>query len=286
MDQLKRQRAALEALATTLESMEEDARIATIEFKAAAKSTKQYMEAIEKEAVRTAQEAEEIKQEDPLVVMLASSSKWRRALIAQILPDGMVLADDPISPDIDEKAIRREIPEDMVKAIAHGKADKVISVLASGARKDKPTVDIVICVDQVVCFGDQVREKPSSKQQAKEHLQSYGATNTPARCVSGLVVAVPETGSRFEGTDVAFQYFKPVPDKVADALIAKGDVMYCAGSFVVEDPLLAPYLSERVGEIESVQGMPKELTRKLVLDAAQELRKHRRERAVSKNSKS
>ena len=280
MESLRKQRAALEALATTLESMEEDARIATRELQSGAQTTREFVKALQQENQLS------LEHEKPLVVMLASSSKWRRALISQILPEGMVLADDPISPDIDEKAIRRDEPEEMVKAIAHAKADKVLSILSNPASTRKgPTIDIVICADQVVCYGDQVREKPITEAQAREHLQSYGATRTPAKCITGLVVAVPAALARIEGTDVALQYFKRVPDRVADALIAKGDIMYCAGSFVVEDPLLTPYLDERVGEIESVQGTPKELTRKLLIQAARDLRKHLKERGGSKRHK-
>jgi septum formation protein len=279
VEQLRTQRAALEALATTLESMEEDARIATREFKSAAKSTREWMKQLQKEqdegaAVNEAAALQNDNIGDKLTVMLASSSKWRRALIAQILPEGFELsAETPISPDIDEKAIRREDPEDMVKAIANAKADKVLAVLDS----HKIKVDMIVCADQVVVFDTTVREKPLTKEQAKEHLLSYGDYSQPAKCITAIVVACPLSQERFEGTDIALQYFKKVPERVADALIAKGDIMHCAGSFVVEDPLLANYLGERVGELESVQGMPKSLTRKLIIEAGKARRKFQSE---------
>ena len=58
-------------------------------------------------------------------VMLGSSSKWRRALVAGVLPEGFAMFDEQLSPDIDEKAIRRDDPAEMVLAIAHAKADKL-----------------------------------------------------------------------------------------------------------------------------------------------------------------
>jgi septum formation protein len=280
-DQVVRtQRAALEALATTLESMEEDARIAAREFRAATQTTKAFMAALEKEALAVTNER--VPAAETFTVMLASSSKWRRALIAEILPEGFELAENPISPDINEKAIRREDPEDMVKAIAHAKADKVLSVLESTHRKEK--VHLVVCADQVVEYDNQVREKPLTKEQAKDHLQSYGANAKPAKCITGVVVVCTATQERFEGTDVALQYFKPVPDRVADALIAKGDIMHCAGSFVVEDPLMIPYLEKRVGEVESVQGMPRGTTRRLLLEASVALKKHLHESKRTRRS--
>ena len=59
-------------------------------------------------------------------------------------------------------------------------------------------------------------------------------------------------------------FVDPDPDAVADALIARGEIMSCAGSFVVEDPDLKPYLGEREGELSSVQGLPAQLTRELL----------------------
>ena len=276
IEQLRTQRAALEALATTLESMEEDARIAATEFRSSTQTTRTFIATLEKEA--TGGGAGSKIKEEPIVVMLASSSRWRRALIAEILPEGFEMAENPISPDIDEKAIRREDPEEMVKAIAAAKADKVLNVLQSSRKDaDNNKVHLVICADQVVVYGTEVREKPLTKEQAKEHLQSYGLNQIPAKCVTAIVVACPETSERFEGIDTALQYFKKVPDRIADALVAKGDILYCAGSFVVEDPLLVPYLGERVGELESVQGMPRSLTQKLLMEASRSLRKHRNE---------
>lgn len=276
VEQLRTQRAALEALATTLESMEEDSRIATREFKKATKTTRDWMKQLqdEEERIGASHDAAISIQNgingDKLTVMLASSSKWRRALISQILPEGFELSSQtPISPDIDEKAIRRDDPEEMVKAIAHAKADKVLTVLDA----NKINVDIIVCADQVVVFDTTVREKPLTTEQAKEHLMSYGEFSQPAKCITAVVVVCPSSQERFEGTNTALQYFKKIPERVADALIAKGDIMHCAGSFVVEDPLLANYLGERVGELESVQGMPKNLTRELVIEAGKALKR-------------
>ena len=52
-------------------------------------------------------------------------AEWRRALVAGVLPEGFTMFDEQLSPDIDEKAIRRDDPAEMVLAIAHAKADKV-----------------------------------------------------------------------------------------------------------------------------------------------------------------
>ncbi|GBG27791.1 Maf-like protein DDB_G0281937 [Hondaea fermentalgiana] len=201
-------------------------------------------------------------------VMLGSSSKWRAKLVAGVLPEGFELFPEQVAPDIDEKAIRRDDPHELVTAIAQAKTDRLLEILdARPAEAARP--DVVICADQVIVFDGTVREKPVDAAEAKSHLQSYGAEDKPAECTTGLVVTNLATRKRVNGVDVATQAFKPIPDDVADALIAKGDIMYCAGSFVAEDPLLEPYLGERNGEMESVQGMPVRLTQDLLRQSMQ-----------------
>ena len=67
-----------------------------------------------------------------------------------------------------------------------------------------------------------------------------------------------------QGVDVAQQYFKPIPEEVIEALIAKGDVMYCCGGFMIDDVLIEPYLAERVGDEDSILGLPMKLLRELM----------------------
>merc|ERR1712137_118691 len=119
-------------------------------------------------------------------VMLGSSSKWRAALIKDVLAEGFQLFSERLSPDIDEKAIRRKDPKEMVLAIANAKADALVKVLQGrSSNDDKP--DLLLCADQVIVFDGVAREKPVSKAQCKEHLQSYGLQKKPAECTSGLV---------------------------------------------------------------------------------------------------
>jgi predicted house-cleaning NTP pyrophosphatase (Maf/HAM1 superfamily) len=220
----------------------------------------------------------------PVVVLLGSSSKWRAKLVSGALPAGFALHPRRLSPDIDEKAIRRADAGEMTVAIAGAKADELLRVLRDPARcaaalQGEPVPDLLICCDQVVVHAGEVREKAESVAQCKARLQSYGRSGKPAECTSGVVVVDVRSGERRAGVDVALQWIGDVPDAVADALIAKGEVCNCAGSFVAEDPLLAPYLGKREGELESVQGMPVGLTRRLLQEvaAAAAIGKHTRE---------
>ncbi len=73
------------------------------------------------------------------------------------------------------------------------------------------------------------------------------------------------TGKWFEGVATAEQYFKPIPEEEIERLIAQGDVLTCAGGFAIE--LMEPYLDKRVGERETIIGLPKELTMSLLRQA-------------------
>ena len=274
VSELRAVRASLEALAAAVESMDEDAVGAADKFREFAGQAERWKGTLERlggtsSSAAAATTATTTAQNRTKRVLLASSSKWRRALVASVLPAGFELVETFVSPDIDEKAIRRDDPGEMVLAIANGKMDSALGKLDAS-----DDVDVVICADQVVVFNGSVREKPTSEAQAREHLLSYGSTGFPAECVNGVVVCAVATGERFEAVTVAKQWFKRVPVHVAEALIRKGDVMNSAGSFVVEDALLKPYLDRREGEIEAIQGMPAASTRDLVERAGRALATH------------
>jgi len=254
-------RVAVEALSSALEAMEHDCQIAAKQFRASAASCEAFTHVL---LASEQSRAPSVRK----TVLLASASKARRAIVASVLPDGVDLADEFISPDIDERAIRRDDPEAMVLAIAHAKADRAVELLSArtgGARMP----DLIICADQVVLFGSEVREKPVDKAQAKTHLMSYGLQGKPAVCVTAVVVVCGTL--RLDGVDRAEQHFTAMPEQVCEALVAKGDVMQSAGSFVVEDPDVAPYLGERRGELSSIRGLPGKLTRRLLVEAMEAL---------------
>lgn len=159
-----------------------------------------------------------------------------------------------ISPDIDEKAIRHKDPKVLALLIARAKNEAIVKKLSKDA--------IVVTSDQVVLVNNGVREKPISKDQAREFLRSY-ADNAP-ETVTAVVVANTKTGKSIEGVDVSKIYFRSIPEEVIDKLIQKGDVMFCAGGFMAEDPLLAPFVIKVEGSMDSVMGLPKLLTKKLI----------------------
>ncbi|XP_059279107.1 uncharacterized protein LOC132033220 isoform X4 [Lycium ferocissimum] len=218
-------------------------------------------------------------------LILGSSSTARRKILAD-----MGYQFTTMSADIDEKAIRKEKPEDLVMALAEAKADAIISkfrntenvekdvnptilVAADTAEAIIPRVSIgesegdaeptlLITCDQVVVYEGVVREKPSSEAEARQFMKDYA--NGHAATVSSVLVTNLVTGSRRGEWDKVEIYFHDIPDQVIDKLIEEGIVLYAAGGLIIEHPLILPYVKEVVGSTDSVMGLPKALTERLI----------------------
>lgn len=195
-------------------------------------------------------------------VVLGTSSKYRHALFKEHFPD---IAYRSLSPDIDEKAVTAGYtdralsdPAALTLAVAHAKATALEGQL--GPRS------LLVTSDQVISHAGRVREKPRSAEECREYLRSYAAG--PAVAVTAVVVVLAGAGERrVEGVDVATQHFRALPERVIDALVAKGDVLHCAGGFAAEDELMRPYLARRDGDLDSVMGLPVRLVRRLLAEA-------------------
>lgn len=215
-------------------------------------------------------------------VILATSSKYRHKIFEENFPGVRFVSE---SPSIDEKAIgldgTRHLldPHALTLSIAHAKADAVIASLLSSnsstSASSSSGPSVILTFDQVVVCHGHIREKPESIQQCRQFLQSYSVN--PLQTVTAVVVSIvdhplpdwkpgqdlPES-RRVDGVDIATQHFRDIPDSVVDQLIAKGEVMHCAGGIAVEDPLLEPYLLHRDGSLNSIMGLPVDQLRNLL----------------------
>nr|XP_009760258.1 PREDICTED: maf-like protein DDB_G0281937 isoform X4 [Nicotiana sylvestris] len=192
-------------------------------------------------------------------LILGSSSTARRKILAD-----MGYQFTTMSADIDEKAIRKEKPEDLVMALAEAKADAIISkfrntenlekdsnptllVAADTAEAIIPRVSIgesegdaeptllITCDQVVVVYEGMVREKPSTEAEARQFMKDYA--NGHAATVSSVLVTNLVTGCRRGEWDKVEIYFHDIPDQVIDKL---------------------------VGSTDSVMGLPKALTERLI----------------------
>jgi septum formation protein len=162
-----------------------------------------------------------------------------------------------MSPDIDEKAIRTPDPVELPRIIAVAKMheiDRMLEEEAKNSEDGRKREAIVITSDQVTVFNGVVREKPVSEEEAREFLSSY--SNDSVATITAVVVQNTQNGKVAIEVDIANVYWNEIPQDVIDELVAKEDVYNCAGSFTLEDPILAPCVRGIEGSVDSVLGLP------------------------------
>ncbi|MED6119102.1 hypothetical protein PIB30_008614 [Stylosanthes scabra] len=194
-------------------------------------------------------------------IILGSSSVARRKILSE-----MGYEFTKMSADIDEKSIRKETPEELVMALAEAKANAIISKLQTNSnqeRVDEPM--ILIAADTVVVYDGVVREKPSSKEEARQFLKDYSGGH--AATVSSVLVTNLKTGFRKGEWDRVEIYFNEIPDEIIEKLVDEGVTLNVAGGLLIEHPSILPFVREVVGTTDSVMGLPKAVTEKLLKEA-------------------
>ncbi len=182
-------------------------------------------------------------------MILGSGSKARREIL-----QGMGYDFEVRVPHIDEKALRIDDPYQLPLLLANAKADEL-------KRQIQEPV-ILITSDSIALYDGHVREKPETPEQAKEFLRSYG--NKPVEVATAVVVTNTETGKVAHGVEAGIVYFHKIPEQVIDDLVRLGQVMYAAGGFIAEDPTLRKYIVHIEGNMDTIMGLPKILTKKLI----------------------
>lgn len=186
-----------------------------------------------------------------LPLILGSASAGRREVLAQA---GYVF--DVMSADIDEKAIRHPDPSELTVRIATAKADALLPHIA------KPS--LLITADQVVMWGDEIREKPVDETQARYFLETV--SECPLTMFSAVVVTDTASGRRASGVDRASVRMEPLPAKLIDEIITDKSAFRHAAGFPIQDERLQPFVDRVEGTLDSVIGLPLHLLRKLLND--------------------
>lgn len=181
-------------------------------------------------------------------IILGSSSPSRKAVL-----ELMGFAFTTISPDIDERAIRRDDPRELVTAIAQAKMDAVLAQVEGEA--------IVICSDQVMVVDGKVREKPTSKEEAYAFISTY--STTPQVATSATVLCNTASGKRvYEVVEVTVT-FDSIPQENVREFVETEQAMKYAGGLAAENPLFRPFVHVD-GEWEALMGLPKQKTLEMI----------------------
>ena len=182
-------------------------------------------------------------------IILGSQSQNRKIILQEMGLDFEVMPSN-----IDEKAIRFDNPKELVLALARAKNDALRPKIKEPA--------ILITSDQVVVWNGEIREKPENAEEAKEFLESYA--EIPAETVTAVVVTNLATGQQAEGVDVAKVYFNPFSDEEIEDIIADGRTFTLAGGFTTDGEDWEKHIKKIDGTRDSVMGLPKALTKKLM----------------------
>ncbi|GKV29918.1 hypothetical protein SLEP1_g38791 [Rubroshorea leprosula] len=196
----------------------------------------------------------------PFKIILGSSSFARRKILAEMGYEFTIM-----TAGIDEKAIRKEKPEELVVALAEAKAEAILQRLPLGDYVSEAEPTLLITADQVVVYEGIIREKPSDETEARQFIKGY--SGGCAATVGSVFVTNLKTGFRKGEWDRAEIHFHEIPEEVIKKLIEERTVLNVAGALVIEHPLIRPYVKEVVGTTDSVMGLPKALTQKLIKEA-------------------
>ena len=155
-----------------------------------------------------------------------------------------------ISPDINEKAIRRNNARELVLAIAEAKMDVLVKMVNEPA--------IIVTADQVVVCSGRVMEKPKDEAQAREFFECYNASKL-AEVINTLVVVNTVTGARATGHDIVQIRFNHIPPEMVDKMIHNTEFLKCSGGLKAESPIFEPYIAHIDDKEDRLQGLPKKL---------------------------
>lgn len=182
-------------------------------------------------------------------IILGSKSEGRKQMLEE-----MGIEFEVIPANIDEKAIRLDDPKELVLAIAKAKAAALVSRISEPA--------ILITSDQVVVCNGEMREKPESKKEARKFLESYSIY--PAEAITSVVVTNLQTGKQVQEVDTAKVYFNPFSEDEINEIIEQGQVFDLAGGFTVDGEKWEGHVKKIEGTRDSVIGLPKDITRRLI----------------------
>ncbi|XP_007046932.2 PREDICTED: maf-like protein DDB_G0281937 isoform X2 [Theobroma cacao] len=199
--------------------------------------------------------------ESSFKLILGSSSMARQRILSEMGYEFTIM-----TADIDEKSIRKEKPEDLVTALAEAKADAIISMLQNtGIIEEDAHTTLLITADTVVVYKGMIREKPSSEEEAREYIKGYSGGH--AAVVGSVLVTNLRTGASKGGWESAEVYFHDIPDEVINNLIDEGIPFKVAGGLMLEHPLTLPFVEAVIGATDTVMGLSKSLTEKLIQEA-------------------
>lgn len=189
------------------------------------------------------------------ILIVGTSSPSRQPIIEKAYAGQYELVFLP--PDIDEKQIRSPDALQLTRRIAEAKMACVLAKIEKDEELIKrimaSAVVNVLTFDQVVVWGDEIREKPFNLAEAKRFLRDY--SDSTVSTVMTTVLCNFHSKKQAYRQNTTRTYYGEISQKKIDRVVERGKSMSAAGGFVVEDPDLQSCM-KRIdpGTMEEVQG--------------------------------
>jgi len=180
-----------------------------------------------------------------LKIILASSSPRRFKLLSD---EGFEFRVVP--PDIDEKRLDRELPQNYVCRLAEAKA-----------RAINNGDSLVIGADTVVVLGDEFLNKPTSEVEAGLILKKLsGRKHVVFTGLSIICAGCGRVNTDFDSTEV---FFNVLTEAAILEYINSGEPLDKAGAYGIQG--MGSFLVKEIdGELDTVIGFPLKLFRKMI----------------------
>lgn len=173
-------------------------------------------------------------------IVLASSSKYRRALLDRFLSDF-----ECVAPDIDESPVEGLSPAAFAESLARQKAEAV-----SRQHRDA----LVIGSDQLAVRDETIIGKPGDHNTAVEQL--LAASGKQVRFLTAVCILDPTSRSRLQHTDETVVQFRQFDRRLAEIYLHHDEPYDCAGAFRVEGAGFVLFDSIRGDDPTALIGLP------------------------------
>jgi septum formation protein len=180
-------------------------------------------------------------------ILLASGSPRRREILSSL---GYEF--DVVIPDLDERNIPGERPEDHVRRLSLAKAQFVAH---------RHSNDLVIGADTIVVLGDAILGKPSSPEEAVSMLSMLsGKAHTVFTGLSLVNLDQRIAASDYDSTEVIFNDLRPEDIR---RYVESGEPSDKAGAYGIQG--MGSFLVHRYyGELDTIIGFPTKLFKKML----------------------
>lgn len=177
--------------------------------------------------------------EDKPRLILASASPRRLALLQQVGLDPAICA----PADIDETPEKDELPRQLAKRLAAGKADVVAQ---------KYPEDLVLAADTVVACGRRILPKAETEDEARDCLKLLSGRRH--RVYTGVSLVTPD-GHRYDRLVQSTVTFKTLSENEVATYLASREWRGKAGGYAIQG-LPAVFIRQMQGSYSSVVGLP------------------------------